>query len=70
MRTGVHLVGFDFPDVPESIAPTLSRVGTSLGLCKLGSDRPEIVAVHILAVVNCTLARNSSIDRIPTFCTF
>jgi len=29
MRIGVHLVNFDFPDGPESVAPTLAKVGSA-----------------------------------------
>ena len=28
MRIGVHLVNFDFPDAPASVAPTLAKVGS------------------------------------------
>jgi hypothetical protein len=28
VRIGVHLINFDFPDGPESVAPTLAKVGS------------------------------------------
>ena len=29
MRIGVHLFNIDFPDDPESVAPTLAKVGSA-----------------------------------------
>ncbi len=31
MRIGVHPVNFDFPDGPESVAPTLAKVDSAVG---------------------------------------
>jgi hypothetical protein len=51
MRIGIPLVNFDFPDVPQSVAPTLAKVGFAAELPDLveqlrpGEDAPGLAAI-------------------------